>query len=103
VQQAGQPVSSFDPGDDMIVEHAAGLAVGQIRQARHQRERQQQRAELGKSNRIDHRKKQLCLNPFECEQGQIGGDDDQGREEDRACNLMSRAASVLFGEPFIRL
>ncbi len=97
------PVSGFDPAKDVIAEHAPWLAIREIGQAGNQRQREQQRSELRKSNRVDHGIKQLCLDPLEGEQRQISRDDDQRGEEDRPCDLVGGSACVTFGEQFLRL
>ena len=83
------------------MEDAPRLAIGEVRQTRHQRQRQQQRAELCKADRIDHRIEQLCLDPLKREQRQVGGDDDQRCEEDRLRDLMGRRAGVGLGEGLV--
>src|SRR5262249_41789956 len=99
----GSPVPSLDPAEDAVAEDAPRLAIRQISKARNQPQREQQRSELRKSDRIDHGIKQLCLDPLEGEQRQIGRDDDQGCEEDRPRDLVGGSAGVSFGERLVRL
>ena len=82
---------------------AARPAIRHIGQARDDQQGEQQRAELRETDRIDHRIKQLGLDPLEGKQRQIGGDDDCGGEEDRPRHLPGRVANVGFGERLVRL
>ena len=62
-----------------------------------------QRAELRVADRIGHRQEELGLDALEREQRQIGGDDDQRREEDRLRDLQRGLARVGFVERLVRL
>ena len=87
----------------MVAEDAPRLAISQIGQARDHQQRKRQRAELRIADHIGHRREQLRLDPLEGEQREIGGDDDQGGEEDRPRNLQRGIARVVYGERLVRL
>jgi hypothetical protein len=65
------------------------------RQHGHQRERQQQRADQREAHDVRHGRKEAPLHALERKQRQIGGDDDQQREEDRALHFERRPADGL--------
>ena len=59
---------------------------------RHQREAQQQRAEQGEAHRHRHGREQAALDALQGEQWDVGRDDDEQREEDRALDIAGRRA-----------
>ena len=90
---------AFQPA---IVINPAGLAECQICKTRNQRQRRQQGAEQCIAHGIGHRCKQLRLGPFEREQRQIGGNDDQAREENWARHLQRRSLGFALAQFFVR-
>ena len=100
IEQAGQrgAVAAAQPFQRLVVKRGARLAEREVGEARNQRERAQQRAEQRISHGVGHRREQRGLAALEREQRQIGGDDDQGREEDRPRHLPGRGPDVLLGQ-----
>ncbi len=88
----------LEPRDHRVVEDAARPAKGEIGEAGHQEQREQQRTELGEADGIGHWVEQLRLDTLEGEQRKIGGDDDERGEEDRPRHLMGGERRVAFGE-----
>src|ERR1019366_205870 len=99
----GAPIQLLQPMQDRIVKHAARPAIGQVGQARNDKQGDRQRGELGVADGIGQRKEQFRLDPIEREQRQIGGDDDGRGKKDRSRHLARGVADVGLGQRLIRV
>ena len=73
---------------------AERLAVGERREHRHQRHREEQRADQRRDHGVRHRREDAALHPLQHEDGQVGGDDDEQREHRRPHHRRVAARSM---------
>ena len=88
-------VEAFEPA---VVVELARFMVGQIGEAGGKKQRGEEGANEGVAHGIGHGGEELTLHVLEGEEGEVGGDDDDGGEEDGACHLAGPLLHVGGGE-----